>query len=93
MRFQFRAARLRIGFALCAVVLALGCSSFRAARLYQSGTSALDRGDSIQAVADLSEKNTAEQGYYALLAETVTNSYTHARPYLKTWPYGLCHAL
>jgi Flp pilus assembly protein TadD len=53
MRFQFRAAWLRVGFALCAVILALGCSSFRAARLYQSGTSALDRGDSIQAVADL----------------------------------------
>ena len=53
MRFRFRATWLRIGCALCAVVLALGCSSLRAARLYQSGTSALDRGDSTQAVADL----------------------------------------
>ena len=53
MRFRFRATWLRIGCALCAVVLALGCSSFRAARLYQSGTSALDRGDSTQAVVEL----------------------------------------
>ena len=53
MRFRFRATWLRIGFTLCAVVLALGCSSLRAARLYQSGTSALDRGDSTQAVVDL----------------------------------------
>jgi len=34
-------------------VLALGCSSFRAARLYQSGTSALDRGDTTQAITEL----------------------------------------
>ncbi len=53
MGFRFRATWLRIGIALCAVVLALGCSSFRAARLYQSGTSALDRGDSTQAIAEL----------------------------------------
>ena len=33
--------------------LGVGCSSFRAARLYQSGTNALDRGDSTQAVLDL----------------------------------------
>ncbi len=42
-----------MGCALCAVLLVLGCSSFRAARLYQSGTSALDRGDSAQAIAEL----------------------------------------
>ena len=53
MGFQFRATRLRMGCVLCAVVLALGCSSFRAARLYQSGTGALDRGDSRQAIAEL----------------------------------------
>ncbi len=53
MGIRFRAARLRVGCALCAVVLALGCSSFRAARLYQSGTSALDRGDSRQAITEL----------------------------------------
>jgi Flp pilus assembly protein TadD len=53
MRFRFHATGLRIGGALCAVILALGCSSFGAARLYQSGTRALDRGNSRQAVADL----------------------------------------
>ncbi len=53
MGIRFRATRLRLGCARCAVVLALGCSSFRAARLYQSGTSALDRGDSGQAIAEL----------------------------------------
>ena len=53
MGFRFRATWLRFGCALCAVVLVLGCSSFRAARLYQSGTSALDRGDSRQAIAEL----------------------------------------
>ncbi len=53
MRYRFRATWLRIGCALCAVVLVLGCSSLRAARLYQSGTSALDRGDFTQAVVEL----------------------------------------
>ena len=53
MRFRFCATWLQIGCALCAVFLVVGCSSFRAARLYQSGTSALDRGDSTQAVVDL----------------------------------------
>ena len=53
MRYRFRATCLRIGCALCAVILVLGCSSYRAARLYQSGTSALDRGDSTQAVVEL----------------------------------------
>jgi Flp pilus assembly protein TadD len=53
MRYRFRVTRLLIGCALCAAVLALGCSSFRAARLYDSGTSALDRGDATQAVVEL----------------------------------------
>lgn len=53
MQYRFRTAWLRIGCVLCAVVLALGCSSFRAARLYQSGTAALDRGDSAQAIVEL----------------------------------------
>jgi Flp pilus assembly protein TadD len=53
MRYRFRATWLRIGSVLCAVVLALGCSSFRAARLYQSGTAALDSGDSAQAIVEL----------------------------------------
>ena len=41
--------------ALCAVLsLSLsGCSSYQGARLYQSGTLALDRGDSARAVEDL----------------------------------------
>jgi Flp pilus assembly protein TadD len=42
-----------IGVALCVAVVALGCSGFRGARLYQSGTSALDRGDSVEAIAQL----------------------------------------
>ncbi len=53
MSFRFRATWLCIGCALCAAVLVLGCSSFRAAVLYQSGTSALDHGDSAQAIAEL----------------------------------------
>jgi Flp pilus assembly protein TadD len=53
MAFRSRAAWLRLGCALCAAVLALGCAGFRAAHLYQSGTSALDRGDSTQAIAEL----------------------------------------
>ena len=53
MRFRFRAIWLCTGCALCAVILALGCSSLRAAHVYQSGTSALDRGDSKQAVVEL----------------------------------------
>jgi Flp pilus assembly protein TadD len=53
MSFRFRATWFRIGCALCTAALVLGCSSFRAARLYQSGTSALDRGDSKQAVVEL----------------------------------------
>jgi Flp pilus assembly protein TadD len=53
MSFRFRTARLRVGCALCVALLALGCSSFRGARLYQSGTSALDRGDSAEAIAEL----------------------------------------
>jgi len=39
--------------ALCAVLCLVGCSSFQGARLYQSGTLALDRGDSARAIADL----------------------------------------
>lgn len=53
MSFRFRTRWLRVGCALCAALLALGCSSFRGARLYQSGTSALDRGDSAAAIAEL----------------------------------------
>ncbi len=54
MRLRFRATRLAVGGALCAVILlAPGCAGLRAALLYQSGTSALDRGDSARAIADL----------------------------------------
>jgi len=53
MSFRFHETRLLIGCALCAVVVALGCSGFRGARLYQSGTSALDRGDAVEAIAEL----------------------------------------
>jgi len=53
MRLRFRSARPAIGIALCAAILAPGCASLRAARLYQSGTTALDRGDTAQAIADL----------------------------------------
>ncbi len=53
MQFRFRTTWLHIGCALCAVILVLGCSSFQAARLYQSGTSALDRGNATQAVVEL----------------------------------------
>jgi len=38
---------------LCVAIIALGCSSFRGARLYVSGTNALDRGDTLEAVAQL----------------------------------------
>ena len=40
---------------LALLTLALGCSSFQAARLYASGTDALERGDASRAVADLEE--------------------------------------
>jgi Flp pilus assembly protein TadD len=53
MSLRIHTRWLRVGYALCAAVLALGCSSFQGARLYQSGTSALDRGDSAQAIAEL----------------------------------------
>jgi len=40
---------------LCAVLVlgVVGCSSYQGARLYQSGTLALDRGDSARAVEEL----------------------------------------
>ena len=43
-----------------AAVFAAGCSSFRAAQLYQSGTEALDRGDVLVAVEDLQEASRLE---------------------------------
>ena len=41
-------------------VLAAGCSSFRAAQLYQSGTKALDQGNARRAVLDLREASRLE---------------------------------
>jgi Flp pilus assembly protein TadD len=53
MSFGSGQSWLRIACALVAVVVAMGCSSFRGARLYQSGTSALDRGESTEAIVEL----------------------------------------
>lgn len=42
--------------ALAALLLAsVGCSSWQGARLYQTGTAALDRGDAERAVSDLEQ--------------------------------------
>lgn len=50
-----RAARVGMlaGLVVLQLGLATGCASFEAARLYRSGTRALDSGDSAGAVADL----------------------------------------
>ncbi len=53
MRSRFHPIWRRVACALAVALLALGCTSFRAARLYQSGTAALDRGDSARAIAEL----------------------------------------
>jgi Flp pilus assembly protein TadD len=37
------------------VLLLAGCTSFRGARLYQSGTEALDRGDTARAIDELEQ--------------------------------------
>ncbi len=50
---RFAMGWLHVGRAVCVAAIALGCSSFQAARLYHSGTAALDRGDSARAVLDL----------------------------------------
>ena len=42
---------------VCALAL-VGCATLRGARLYQSGTEALDRGDAAQAIAELEEAAT-----------------------------------
>ena len=41
------AAALAVGLALC------GCASFQGARLYRSGSDALERGETARAIADL----------------------------------------
>ena len=57
---------LRAGLAALALVLCLaagaGCSSWRGAQLYQSGTVALDRGDPAAAVRDLEQAATLLPG-------------------------------
>jgi Flp pilus assembly protein TadD len=46
--------RLRtVALAMLVALLLGGCATFRGARLYQSGTGALDRGESRAAIADL----------------------------------------
>ena len=45
--------RLLLLALLVAASLAAGCTTFRAARLYESGTRALDRGDTSAAIARL----------------------------------------
>lgn len=47
------AQRCALGLAVCAALGALGCASWRAARLYQSGTQALDAGEVARAVDEL----------------------------------------
>jgi len=42
-------------FALLLAFLLTSCTSYRAARLYHSGTEALDRGDSQRAIVDLEQ--------------------------------------
>jgi Flp pilus assembly protein TadD len=49
-----RAARLA-ALALALSLSGSGCASYRGARLYESGTRALDRGDAAAAVADLEQ--------------------------------------
>jgi Flp pilus assembly protein TadD len=57
MRHSIRESMLPVALRALAVgtslALALGCTSLQGARLYASGTEALDRGDGAQAVADL----------------------------------------
>ena len=53
MPLRFRTTCRRLGLILCVAIIALGCASFRGARLYVSGTKALDRGDAPEAVAQL----------------------------------------
>jgi hypothetical protein len=47
MPLRYRPTCRRLGLTLCVAIIALGCSSFRGARLYLSGTNALDRGDAL----------------------------------------------
>lgn len=53
MSMRIQTGWFHIGCAVCVAAVGLGCSSFQGARLYHSGTAALDRGDSVSAVSDL----------------------------------------
>jgi Flp pilus assembly protein TadD len=46
-------AREAVALAAAALLLLSGCARLEAARLYNSGTAALDRGDSARAIAEL----------------------------------------
>ena len=46
---------IRESIPLALLALATGCASLDASRLYASGTDALERGDPVQAVADLEQ--------------------------------------
>jgi tetratricopeptide (TPR) repeat protein len=52
---RFLIAELLRWFAIGVVLVGLGCSTLEAARLYQTGTQALDAGDSGRAVTDLEQ--------------------------------------
>ncbi len=47
------AGKLCSGLLAALLLLAAGCASLEGAQLYHSGTEALDRGDSVRAIADL----------------------------------------
>ena len=53
MSRRFQIAELCLWAAIGVVAVGLGCSTLEAARLYQTGTHALDRGEFGRAVADL----------------------------------------
>ncbi len=53
MRFGLEAIGRMLGLTLCVALVMPGCSSFRGARLYLSGTQALDRGEAVVAIAEL----------------------------------------
>lgn len=53
MPFGLQTIGRMLGLALCVTLVMLGCSSFRGARMYLSGTQALDRGDAVVAIAEL----------------------------------------
>ena len=54
LRSGFETRSLRLLVALLLVALeAAGCATYQGARLYSSGTEALDRGDTARAIADL----------------------------------------